>query len=268
MHATKYFIAVYADEGVGEMGLRSLLHKAAPTLQRFSQGRNIYQIFPISAQQILQGELTGCHALIIGGGADLPYLNALGKAGCEKIAQFVDAGGVYIGICAGAYFSCDHIDFTGESAKITGERYLKFFGGCAKGALDDLVDGKPYDGTSHTQRMIEVQSRCGEKHSVLYHGGCTFVEPYAGINVHFLYPNGLPAVISGRWGRGMFFLSGVHFEYDSDNYQQVFGTNTENTQNIHRNLQKANYGEFMWRRIAPIISHANVLSQTTVQGDG
>ncbi len=253
MLAKEYFIAVYNDKGVGNLGLTSLFAVAAEKLNTASHGLGKFQLSLISAKQILQGELHRYQALIVGGGADLPYLSALGQAGCDNIVQFVAQGGHYLGICAGAYFACDHIDFTGENSRIVGERYLKFFPGCGKGAFAELAHYRLYDGSSDCQKMIQVIDSHGNTMQALYHGGCGFVDDSAKVDCHFIYPNGLPAVISGQWGKGGFLLSGVHFEYDSESYRCIQGINTVNEQQIYTALQNEKYGDAIWQRVAKLI---------------
>ena len=69
------------------------------------------------------------------GGADVPYLNSLGAGGMERVRHYVEEGGVYIGLCAGAYFASGAVAFeAGTDLEVIGERYLKFYRGLAAGA--------------------------------------------------------------------------------------------------------------------------------------
>ena len=71
-----------------------------------------------------------CAALVLGGGYDLGFLQSLGQEGTDEIRSFVLQGGTYIGICAGAYFACDHIEFEkGSKMEVCGNRPLKFYPG-------------------------------------------------------------------------------------------------------------------------------------------
>jgi glutamine amidotransferase-like uncharacterized protein len=48
---------------------------------------------------------------------------------------FVQAGGSYLGLCAGAYYACAAIEFEpGSALQVTGLRELHFLHGVAKGA--------------------------------------------------------------------------------------------------------------------------------------
>lgn len=70
----------------------------------------------VNGSDIINGKLDDLenysnYVLCIGGGFDLGYLKSLTITGCEKIKRFVENGGYYIGICAGAYFASDYLEF-------------------------------------------------------------------------------------------------------------------------------------------------------------
>lgn len=68
--------------------------------------------------------------LAIGGGYDLGLIEALGACGMKNIQDYVMAGGSYLGICSGAYFACDRIEFDKSGPQeVVGERFLKFYPG-------------------------------------------------------------------------------------------------------------------------------------------
>lgn len=67
---------------------------------------------------------------VIGGGYDLGLINSLGAAGMGNIKRYVQSGGSYLGICSGAYFACDRIEFDKDGPlEVVGDRFLKFFPG-------------------------------------------------------------------------------------------------------------------------------------------
>ena len=68
--------------------------------------------------------------LIIGGGYDLGYINALKSEGTAMIRKYVEDGGSYLGICAGGYFGCNYIEFDkGGPLEVCGKRELGFYSG-------------------------------------------------------------------------------------------------------------------------------------------
>jgi hypothetical protein len=50
-------------------------------------------------------------------------------------AEYVSAGGAYLGLCAGAYYACSRVEFEpGGPLQVRGDRELGFFPGVAAGA--------------------------------------------------------------------------------------------------------------------------------------
>ena len=71
--------------------------------------------------------------LAIGGGYDLGYIRALKTDGLHNIKTYVERGGSYLGICAGAYLVCRRIEFDkGGKLEICQPRDLGFFPGMYK----------------------------------------------------------------------------------------------------------------------------------------
>ncbi|PJF20465.1 MAG: biotin--protein ligase, partial [Phototrophicales bacterium] len=113
---------------------------------------------------------------IMPGGADRPYAQKLNGIGNKHIREYVEAGGTYLGICAGAYYGCTHIEFQkGTSSAICEDRELKFFDGTGTGCLTDIAP-HPYDQTLQSACITPIGVR-GEEIQTLYWGGCTFHTP-------------------------------------------------------------------------------------------
>ncbi|XP_076471975.1 uncharacterized protein LOC143301515 [Babylonia areolata] len=96
-----------------------------------------YRVLPISPQEIRKGDwVENCAAVVFGGGYDLGFLDALGQQGTKVIRRYVLNGGTYLGICAGAYFACDYIQFEkGSKMEVCGPRPLQFYPGQCLGAV-------------------------------------------------------------------------------------------------------------------------------------
>lgn len=243
-------VAIYSDIGTSEVGVISLLTAVEQHLER--------KTLLIKAQDILSGCLMECVALIVPGGADLPYCELLNGAGNCAIRQFVESGGLYVGICAGAYYGCREIAFIGADYEVFGTRELGFFPGLAKGCLPELTGGNYYDETVKSKAVVRLKFSKGAEADFYYHGGCYFApktdqsgdifyEPIA------FYPNGLIAVVSGKFGLGNYLLSGVHFELQAEAYQQFvleklhFTEKAEEYQFFH--LFQPKYGRFIWQAV-------------------
>lgn len=89
---------------------------------------NFLAVFNYDYSRICQHELDQLgpqDVFIVPGGRIRDYLSAWGEVGVEKIQSFVEQGGVYIGICAGAYVAgatyenVPGLGFTPESFKRT-----------------------------------------------------------------------------------------------------------------------------------------------------
>ncbi len=73
-------------------------------------------------------------------GEDSPYNRDPGQKGNEAIRRYVEDGGVFVGICAGAYYSCREIVYNPPWRREpkTGKPGLDFFNALAKGPLPGL----------------------------------------------------------------------------------------------------------------------------------
>jgi putative intracellular protease/amidase len=65
----------------------------------------------VSAQQIRDGALKGFDIVIQGGGGSRAQAAALQTSGRDAIRTFVQSGGGYLGVCAGAYLAASDKDY-------------------------------------------------------------------------------------------------------------------------------------------------------------
>lgn len=173
-----------------------------------------------TATEIRDGELSssGIHTLIMPGGESWEYLKELGEEGGGLIKSFVEKGGGYIGICAGAFYATSMRE-----------------GGAATGPYGiGLLDGTAYDGTAlHTEPFIEgmmdipslphfLMNGLSSQFRIVMFGGPSFhftPEEAAKKDVQVLSEFQKvhePAMITLRYGRGKVFLSGPHLEIEED----------------------------------------------------
>lgn len=156
--------------------------------------------------------------LIFPGGRDLPYLETLQGEPNRRIREFIRSGGVFLGICAGAYYGSRFVDFErGGPLQVLGERELAFFPGVAKGpayGLGRFSYSSP-EGALIAKLSLSDSSRLLVSY---YNGGCFFEDPekHSGVSILARYSDieGMPAaVIECSFGKGKALLSGVHPEY-------------------------------------------------------
>jgi glutamine amidotransferase-like uncharacterized protein/N-formylglutamate amidohydrolase len=95
-------IAVFVDEGVSST---VKLFDALSTDTRLSASK-------VSADDVRAGKLDQFSVLIHPGGSGSKQGQALGEQGREKVREFVQAGGGFVGICAGAYLAAGDRDWS------------------------------------------------------------------------------------------------------------------------------------------------------------
>eukprot|EP00192_Tetraselmis_astigmatica_P024901 CAMPEP_0117655110 /NCGR_PEP_ID=MMETSP0804-20121206/4106_1 /TAXON_ID=1074897 /ORGANISM="Tetraselmis astigmatica, Strain CCMP880" /LENGTH=205 /DNA_ID=CAMNT_0005461443 /DNA_START=810 /DNA_END=1423 /DNA_ORIENTATION=+ len=122
---------VYAGAGAGQFSVQNLLDSLRRTLEPY------LKVQLISAADLLEGSWTdGCVMLAVPGGADLPYCRELNGRGNQVIRDFVEGGGSYLGLCAGAYYASSRVEFEiGTQMEVAGPRELSFFPGVARGSV-------------------------------------------------------------------------------------------------------------------------------------
>lgn len=205
-------IYIYNDEGVSQESYfhtMTTIKKHLPTC---------FKVEPINANDIKTGTwIQQAKLLIIPGGADLPYLKKLDGLGAKYIKQFVENGGAYLGVCAGAYFGSKQVEFDKNGPlEVLGQRPLGFFDGTSVGPYS-----APYsysDNSSAKAVEIRIKKNQHKKLFVYYNGGGYFKHAYDYPNTTIFanYDNGPAAIITIFRGKGRVLLSGVHFEYDPD----------------------------------------------------
>jgi glutamine amidotransferase-like uncharacterized protein len=90
-------VAIFSDAGVTKSGVKQV-ENCLPASQGF-------ELKTITAEQIRDGALNNFDVLIHGGGSASKQGETLGEKGRDAIKKFVDSGGGFIGICAGAYLA-------------------------------------------------------------------------------------------------------------------------------------------------------------------
>jgi hypothetical protein len=96
-------VAVYSGEGTS-----SSLSKLLKALD----GHPRIVVQQMSAEDIRAGRLAGCEVVIHPGGSGSQQAKALGQEGRKKLREFVEAGGGYVGVCAGAYLATCEYDWS------------------------------------------------------------------------------------------------------------------------------------------------------------
>ncbi|MCK5680428.1 hypothetical protein KAI46_06410 [bacterium] len=175
-------------------------------------------------------------SIVFPGGYAQWYNYWISQAGKRRIRDFVAQGGNYFGICAGAYFACNRINWEGILydgdagynywGELTGYD-LDLFPGTGIGPLNEIAhwDFEGYDMTTISFNannvILKDYSSTDFDEDILYYGGPFFTVD-AGQQVDILgnYDyNGEAAVIAFRYGFGKVVLFGPHPEIEEDSFR-------------------------------------------------
>lgn len=207
-------ILIYQDEGVS----RECLTHTFSTFSALLSSQ--YRVRGVSAKELIEGAWErSTRLLVFPGGADLPYMKRLKGVGNRRIRSYVEAGGSFIGICAGAYYSGTRLEFAlGTSIEIKQERELKFFPGTVKGPVLFPFEYRENIG-ARAAKILSIFHK-SKPVSIFYNGGGYFAGAEGKEKTEILATYGFskqfPAIIECKVGKGRAILSGVHFEYDPE----------------------------------------------------
>ena len=198
---------IYEGEGVSRFSLQE-------TLATFQSLLPKTEVKTITSQDVRNGDWQQEASLfILPGGRDIPYDRDLSGAGTDSIRSFVEKGGSFIGICAGAYFASKEVIFEkGTPLEVHEERSLQFYPGSAVGTLFRF---RPFQYRSENGAHAPLIKLKNQSLPLYYNGGCYFSKA----NTHCVKVIGTyeayqdrAAIISCHVGKGKAYLSGVHFE--------------------------------------------------------
>lgn len=178
-------------------------------------------VIDIDADHLCEALAQKPKLFVMPGGADLYYCEKLGQDHHHAIKDFVYGGGSFLGLCAGAYYACDSLDWNCpiHDEVIDGERPLKFHGGRATGPIQRF--------RSHKEPLLSyddvVSIKCeddNQSFECLYRAGPIFEEGY-GETVWARYDqldNQPAAIIEQRHGKGRIILMSPHLEFSHDDW--------------------------------------------------
>lgn len=287
----KQNIYVYNDEGASIALVQHLLYSINNIVNNnnhnnYNDYNNIiYNVTTITAYDIIhQPWEDNTVLLVMPGGRDLPYVEKLYNnnndnnnnliTGSERILKYIENGGSYIGICAGAYFSCNYIEFgKNTSIEVIGYRPLKLYPyNCIGPLYNDFIYNSEYGTHAQYIEIIDntlLQNNNNNKQEIneyiatYINGGGVFVtdqlvnnnnenitilanyiDKYNTIHDNYNINKNISlsnsaAIVEIQYGKGKVLLSHVHIEispilYGSDIIDTVRDILVENEQ--QRNL--------------------------------
>ncbi|KAF6015795.1 hypothetical protein HII12_000587 [Brettanomyces bruxellensis] len=217
-------VLVYSGQGTTDDSVKHCVETMRLLLSPY------YSVSKASADTIIkqpwQGKTT---MLVIPGGADLPVCRAFNGRTNEKISQFVNRGGRFIGFCAGGYYGSKRCEFeTGTDMEVSGPRELGFFPGICRGCAFRGFRYGSEAGARAAKLEVNRASLPDCQYSTAYsyyNGGGMFVDApnYPNVEILARYsdqpdvpdgPGGAnAAVVYCKVGNGAAMLSGVHPEF-------------------------------------------------------
>lgn len=205
-------VLIYDDYGCADVNV------LAKELRAYFEPRGCVVDFT-DANEIISRNSLNCEVLafFMPGGAGTPYRHKLEVLGNAKIRDYVRQGGVYYGICAGAYYACKQTEFEKDlpESRVVTEYKLDLLDAKAIGSLYKELNIEPFAKNPNSSAAVELFDESGETVVAHYHGGPYFelnktenAEILARYNL-----NGFkPAVVLQPYGKGKVILSGVHYE--------------------------------------------------------
>ena len=173
----------------------------------------------LDANDIRNGKLDGLQLLLCPGGSSKTQYDMMGPDGVQKVKQFIENGGSYIGVCAGSFNAMNR---KGRIALLPYD-YIPN----ASGQLADLA----FEFNQESAKLLDIKPG---RHIIRYHGGNIMkpTEPTApmgeakvlAVFKSSVSPYGMapfnymdkPAVVLGQYGKGKVLASSCHPEsYES-----------------------------------------------------
>ena len=229
-------VLVYAGDGVSP---RALAYCLEGLREELDSALNVREVTAAELTGAAWEEETGAHCgansalpftpsslapprtalLVFPGGADKPYCAALDGDGTARIRRFVEQGGHFLGLCAGAYFASARCEFElGTALEVAGPRQLAFFPGTAVGSV---APGFCYASEAGAVAVQLCFGAALQERALCYlNGGPAFVGadlPSETVDVLARYApgqpgDGQPAALCCRVGNGVAVLCGPHPE--------------------------------------------------------
>ncbi len=169
--------------------------------------------------------------MVFPGGADQGYCRTLNGEGNRRIRRFVEAGGLYIGFCAGGYYGSGKCEFEmgNKLLEVIGDRELAFFPGITRGgAFSGFVYNSEKGARAAKLQVNKTVLSSGSVPNVFrsyYNGGGVFVDAAKyrdrGVDVLASYTENLAvdlgegkaAIVYCKVGQGAALLTGPHPEF-------------------------------------------------------
>jgi len=188
------------------------------------------------------------------------YHSHIGERGNDIIRSYVDRGGVFMGLCAGAYYAASVIEYKPEWAPHRGHTrgLLTLFNGTARGPIPGLGLAATEPGAYNGCTTVPVLLYNGARPHIAYSCGPAFYHPTDDAEIFARYDtNDAPvAAFSTRMGRGHVILSGILPQYGTPDGWQM-PENPHPVDHLINRIQPFESGRrYLWNRMTNIIQNA------------
>jgi len=153
------------------------------------------------------------------------------------INNIIKNGGLYLGICCGAYLAANKIHFNNSKKNGLGLINIESYG-----PIYSNNTAYKYNCLSEIFNIQITDIVSGKQYNAYYNGGCSFnITPELIVNnndrycykrsryydkdkiiIEANYSNNLPCIISKRYGKGVIILSGIHPEHPESMCNKIF----------------------------------------------
>jgi glutamine amidotransferase-like uncharacterized protein len=206
-------VVLFADDGS--------FGKGVPRSQELLTAQKGFKLETLSASGIRsQAWESTAKAIIFTGGSGSKQSKALGEDGLKKVRGFVEEGGGYVGICAGAYLACEGFSWGLKvlDAKTVSPKWKR---GVGEVKLEFTARGKDILGFKAGQ-PVAIRYANGPIYAAANAEGIPDFEPLAFFRSE-LAENGSPvgamvnspAMVGGSFGKGRVLCSSPHPEQTS-----------------------------------------------------
>ncbi len=245
------------------------VHNNGALFRRLQDNAGADCVAHCDANDIVQGCLDPktVALFVMPGGADLFYCEKLNGAGNTAIRSYVEAGGTYLGICAGAYYACTRIEWAQDEKHqaIMGTRELDFFKGTAIGPVYDLLEDKDIGASWNNVTHLSTPAGIA---ATFYNAGPVFI-PDQGAQHETLatyeHLEGSPAaLVSMNIGKGRALLSACHIEYTPATLRAAHYHHRNESEAWTKSVcdrfeQEWTAGNDLWDRfVAPLLTQKNM----------
>ncbi len=192
--------------------------KGVPSVTEQLGNSGSFTVTKLKGPQIGDGTLKreAFDVVIFTGGSGSKQSKAIGEQGLVAVRKFVEDGGGYIGICAGAYLACEGFSWGAKilDAKTVSSKWMR-----GKGDVKIEFTGKGREILGFASGQLDVRYANGPIYKTANSPAIPDFEPLAHFRTEFAEndsPVGAmvntPAMVAGTFGKGRVLCSSPHPE--------------------------------------------------------